>query len=122
MSEQAGISEEARELCTYIANVEGYYLGVLAVNARLARHLVAGTYNATMAPRAYVHIVRQAAVSYQTEHGSPFGRPIFSVRDRTQACEELARDFMDVVHTPAAWGDLGDRAAAVLRASGTTTF
>lgn len=109
------LSDGARELVLYMENTPAYHASIEWANGTLARHYVRGDFDLAQSAKAFAGGVRSAAKSYQMEHGSSFGPPVFYKADRDEVGELLASTFADTVRRPEIWDDLGERAARCLR-------
>ena len=92
----------ARELALYAINDSNTHHGcTAAVIANLARKRRKGTYNPTLAPKAWRYVADLAAKRYTHEFGTP-GARIFSPADRDMAALEIMEHYEEAVAEAAA--------------------
>jgi len=89
-------STEIRELYLYIVNTEPQYRQAQTIMDNLAKKVVKGTYDETLALKAWQNLADRAASQYDREYGSDGGSMKWiSKADRTEVAKQLQEHFQE---------------------------
>lgn len=89
-------STEIRELYLYIVNTEPQYRQAQMIMDNLAKKVVKGTYDGTLALKAWQNLADRAASQYDREYGSDGGSMKWiSKSDRTEVAKQLQEHFQE---------------------------